>query len=239
MKEIENPECLHCNARYKSIFCKLSKDDVILLNDKKECGQYKKGDVIFEEGHNAHGIYCMNNGKVKISQLGDEGKEQILNLAKDGDILGYRSVLTNEPYSVTATAIEDSSVCHIPKSLFYGMIEKNSNLAMEIIKILSDDIKIAEKNITDIAQKPVKERIAEALLFIRETYGFKDDSETLNVNLTREEIANIVGTATETTIRVLSEMKKHSILDLKGRSIKILNANELIKIANVSDYHYN
>lgn len=238
MKEVASPDCKHCNARFKSIFCRLSDDEVIVLNSKKECGQYKKGDTIFSEGTSAHGIYCMNSGKVKITQIGEEGKEQILHLAGEGDVLGYRSVLSGEPYSVSAVALEDSSICHIPKSMFQQMIESDNHLALEIIKILSDDLKVAERNITEIAQKPVKERIAEALLFIKETYGYEEDNQTLNASLTREEIANIVGTATETTIRVLSELKKNNILELKGRKIKILDLQGLVHVANIHDHIY-
>ena len=238
MKEVENPDCRQCNARIKSVFCKLPEDELLVLNNKKECGYYKKGDTIFSEGTSSHGIYCMNSGKAKISQLGEEGKEQILYLSGEGDLLGYRSVLSGEPYTVTAVALEDSSVCHIPKSMFKQMIESDNHLALEIIQILSDDLKVAERNITEFAQKPVKERIAEALLFIKETYGYEEDNQTLNVSLTREEIANIVGTATETTIRVLSEFKKHQILELKGRKIKIIDLQALVHVANIHDHFY-
>ena len=228
MKVVENPDCGNCSSRFKSIFCKLSEEDISKLNNKKDCGYYKKGETIFNEGSSAQGIYCMNSGKVKVSQIGEEGKEQILALAADGDILGYRSVLSGEPYTVTAVALEDSTICHIPKSMFKEMIERDNHLALEIIKILSDDLKVAERNITEIAQKPVRDRIAEALLFIKETYGFEEDNQTLNANLTREEIANIVGTATETTIRVLSDLKKHNIVELKGRKIKIIDLKTLV-----------
>ncbi|NNC85590.1 MAG: Crp/Fnr family transcriptional regulator [Bacteroidia bacterium] len=238
MSDNHNPNCQHCSVRFKSIFCKLSEDEVMVLNRKKVCGHYKKGDQIFMEGRSANSIFCINGGKVKITQIGEEGKEQILHLVGEGDVIGYRSVLSGEPYSVSATALEDSSICQIPKSMFQQMIESDNHLALEVIKILSDDLKFAERNITEFAQKPVKERIAEALLFIKETYGYESDGETLNVNLTREEIANIVGTATETTIRVLSDLKKHNILELKGRQIKIKDLNELVHIANIHDHMY-
>lgn len=238
MNKVENPDCQHCMARFKSIFCHLSEKDVLEFNAKKDCGKYKKGELIFGEGRAANAIYCINGGKVKITQLGEEGKEQILHLVGEGDVIGYRSVLSGEAYTVSATALEESSICRIPKSMFQQMIESDNELAMQIIKILSDDLKFAERNVTEFAQKPVKERIAEALLFIKETYGFESDGITLNVNLTREEIANIVGTATETTIRVLSDFKKQNVLELKGRQIKIIDLAALLNIANVHDHTY-
>jgi CRP/FNR family transcriptional regulator len=103
------------------------------------------------------------------------------------------------------------------------------------MKLLSDDLRKAEMSITHLAQKPVRERLAEALLFIKETYGFEDDNATINLKLSREELANLVGTATETVIRLLSEFKSDRIISLEGKKIKILNLQELVHTANLDD----
>ena len=229
------PECEHCQARFKSVFCDLNKEDLNELNLSKGCNTFKKGQVIFNEGSFAHGIFCMNSGKVKIAQSGDEGKEQIVRFAKDGDILGYQTLLSGDKYSCSATAIDDASICFIPKNTFFNLIAKNANLSMEIMKLLAHDLKKAEHKITDLAQKPVRERMAEALLFLKETYGYENDNATINVSLSREEIANMVGTARETATRLLSEFKDDSIVELVGKKIKILNHQKLVKTANVFD----
>ena len=229
------PECQQCQARFKSVFCDLNEEEVSSINTSKGCNTYQKGQVIFYEGAFPHGLFCVNNGKIKIAKSGDEGKEQIVRLAKEGDILGYRALLSGEKYSCSATAIDDTSICFIPKQTFFSLIEKNANLSKEMLKLLSHDLKIAEHKITDLAQKPVRERLAEALLFIKETYGFEKDTTTLNAVLTREEIANIVGTATETAIRLLSEFKQDKIIELNGKKITILNLPLLIKTANIND----
>ncbi len=124
----------------------------------------------------------MNSGKIKIAQPGDEGKEQIVRLAKDGDILGYRALLIGDKYSCSATAIDETSTCFIPKDSFFNLIGKNANLSMEIMKLLSHDLKKAEHKITVLAQKPVREKMAEALLFLKETYGYENDNATININ---------------------------------------------------------
>lgn len=235
IKKLEEPECKFCDPRFKSIFCDLHGEEMDTLNDAKDCIMYKKGQVIFSEGTRPRGLYCVHSGKIKASKIGDEGKEQILHLAKDGDVLGYRAILSGDNYSCTATALEDSSICFIPKSVFFSMVEKDSNLSLQVIKLLSSELKTAEKSITDIAQKPVRERVAETLLILKETYGCEEDGSTINVSLSREEIANIVGTATESAIRVLSEFKGDEIVELHGKKIKILNLPKLIKTANVMD----
>lgn len=229
------PKCQHCQARFKSVFCDLSEEDLNTLNLSKGCNTFKKGQVIFNEGSFAHGIFCMNSGKVKIAQAGDEGKEQIVRFAKDGDILGYQTLLSGDKYSCSATAIDDASICFIPKNTFFNLIAKNANLSMEIMKLLAHDLEKAEHKITDLAQKPVRERMAEALLFLKETYGYENDNATINVILSREEISNMVGTTRETATRLLSEFKDDNIVELVGKKIKILNHQKLVTTANVFD----
>ena len=149
--------------------------------------------------------------------------------------MGYRALLSGDKYSASAVVMEDSGICFIPKELFMGILQKDGILSMEIMKLLSDDLRKAETSITHLAQKPVRERLAEALLFIKETYGFEEDGKTIDLKITREELANIVGTATETTIRLLSELKNENVLQLEGKKIAILNLAKLVKIANIDD----
>jgi CRP/FNR family transcriptional regulator len=205
------------------------------INDEKVCTPYKKGQIIFHEGSRPLGIYCVNRGKIKLVKLGEDGKEQILRLIKPGDLMGYRALLSGDRYSASAVVMEDSGICFIPKELFMGVLQKDGVLSMEIMKLLSDDLRKAETSITHLAQKPVRERLAEALLFIKETYGFEEDGKTIALKITREELANIVGTATETTIRLLSELKTEGVLQLEGKKIAIVNLTKLVKIANIDD----
>lgn len=228
-------DCKTCTKRFTSVFCKVENDSIEQINDEKICTPYKKGQTIFHEGARPFGIYCVNYGKIKLSKFGDDGKEQILRLVKAGDLLGYRSLLSQDRYNGSAVALEDSGVCFIPKELFMGILQKDGVLSMEIMKLLSDDLRKAELSITHLAQKSVRERLAEALLFIKETYGFESDNQTINLRLSREELANLVGTATETVIRLLSELKADHVISLEGKKIKILDLVELVEIANLND----
>jgi CRP-like cAMP-binding protein len=231
----KNPECAHCAKRFTNLFCDSKFDVLNEINTEKICTSYKKGEYIFKEGTRPHGVFCVNYGKIKLSKSGDDGKEQITRLVKAGDPLGYRSLLSGDSYSSSAIAIEDCGVCFIPKEIFMGILKTDSSLTFEMMKLLSDDLKKAELQLIHLAQKPVRERVAEALLFIKETYGFDEDGKTINAAFSREDIANIVGTATETTIRLLSEMNKDKIIQLNGKKITIIDLPKLIKTANIAD----
>ena len=234
-KEILQLRCKHCLSRLHSVFSDLDEEELCELNLSKTSNNFKKGQTIFSEGAVAHGIFCVNSGKIKISQSGDEGKEQIVRFAKEGDILGYMSILSGDKYSTSATALEEATVCFIPRITFFSLIGKNPHLSLEIMKLLALDLKKAEHTITDMSQKPIRERMAVALLFLKETYGYEKDTSTINVSLSREEIANMVGTSRESATRLLSEFKEDGILELDNKKIKILNQDKLIKTANIVD----
>lgn len=227
--------CETCGARQKSIFCHLSASELLAFNESKSCTVYKRGQVLFNEGGHPLGLFCINNGKVKLAHAGQDGKEQIVRLAKEGDVLGYRALLSNERYHANAVALDDTNICFIPRDTFFKVLQDNPGLSLEIIKMLSLELRRAEQQITDLAQKPVRERMAEALLFLKETYGYEEDEATINVALTREDLANLVGTATETAIRLLSDLKSEKIVELAGKKIKIINMHKLIRVANLHD----
>lgn len=235
MNQTENISCMQCNSRLKSIFNETSSVSMEAINTSKTCQHFKKGKAIFAEGAYPHGLYCINRGKVKVTQTGADGREHIVHLCKDGDILGYRALLGNDTYSASAAALEGSSICFIPTKVFLNLVEKDSRLAFKIIHLFSNELKIAERNSTDIAQKSVKERLGQALLLLKESYGLEADNMTLNVELTREDIANIVGTARETVIRLLFELDEEGIIALEGKKIKIIDQFKLLRLANIFD----
>ncbi len=234
-RKLDLPTCEKCEARLCSIFDELNPEEVQLVAGHKTGNLYKKGQNVFYEGTRPAGLYCLNSGKAKVYKLDAYGKEQIVRLAKAGDVLGYRSLISGELYASFAAALEDSLVCFIPKDVFFKLIQNNPEMSMKVIRLLSQELKVAETRLVDMAQKPVRERLAETLLILEEFYGLSDDGETLDIHLTREDIANIVGTATESVIRYLSEFKQEKIIEIRGRKIKITNNPALVKTANVYD----
>ena len=227
--------CHHCNVRMKSVFNVLEGDHLSEMSMHKSCNIYKKGQYVFSENGIPHGLYCINSGKIKIATTGYDGKEQILRLAKSGDIVGYRALLSNERYASSAITLEDASICLIEKDFFFKSMETSPKLMFEVVKKMSRDLKEAEGHIVSLSQKNVRERMAEALLFLKATYGLEEDQQTIMVNLSREEIADYVGTSTESCIRLLSEFNHDKIIALQGKKIKILNLPQLIQTANIED----
>lgn len=193
------------------------------LDARKTTRTYRKGDVIFREGQQPVGLFSILSGKVKLYKTGDEGREQIVRLARSGDVIGYRAMAAQEPYFATASALETSKVVLIPIDEIQRMLETSGSLALFMIRQLSQDLKEAEAKMLDLAQKPVKDRLMETLLLLRETYGVMDGVPGLiHVELTREELASMVGTATETLIRAIHDLKEEGKVETVGRRIRII-----------------
>jgi len=193
---------------------------------------YKRGDILYNEGNRISGFYCIHSGIIKVFKTGIDGKEQIIRFARKGEIIAYRSVLSNEPACTSAKVVEDCHVCFIPSELLIQFVKTNPSFSFEIVKLTCHELAEANSYITDIAQKTVRERLAEVLLQLVNDFGI-DEQKYLRISLTREELANIVGTATESVIRLLSEFKQDRIIELNGRRIKVLDVKSLQKISNV------
>lgn len=234
-KKVEIPPCEKCKNIGYSSFCVLSRTEQERLSLQKTISIYKRGQVIFYEGNQPQGLYCIYSGKVKIYKLGDDGKDQIVRLAKTGSIIGYRALLSGDNYYATATALEDTYLCFFPKAVYLNLLMANPDFAMNTIKMLSGNLKIAEQMITDMAQKQVRERMAGALVYLMDFFGLEEDNATINTVLTRQDIGNIAGTTTETSIRILSDFRRNKIVKLSGKKIRIQNHGELLRIANVSN----
>lgn len=229
---IEPHTCAFCSQHSNSIFRHLTPEENLILEESKICTSYKKGDIIYSENNKIKGIYCVNKGIIKIFKTGIDCKEQIIAFAKTGDIVGYRSTLSGELACTTAKILEDAEVCFIPVDLILRFIKSNGNFAMDIIQYMSKELGEANNFITEIAQKTVRERLAEVLIKLYNDFGNSSEGY-IAINLTREELANLVGTATESVIRLLSEFKSDQLIELKGRKIKLINLSKLERISNV------
>jgi len=232
--KVEEVYCSTCPGRISSPFSDLTDEQVRDLESSKTCAFFKKGQIIFHEGNRPNGVYCVRNGKVKVSRLGVDGKEQIIRFVKGGDLIGYRSLLSGENLSATVSTLEETHACFVPSRILLEAISSNPKFSLELMKRACHELGEASKLITNLAQKSVRERIAEVLLIIRTTFG-EDREGFLDLQLTREELANMVGTATESVIRLLSEFKTDDLIELSGRKIKVLEPGELARIGKVFD----
>ena len=226
--------CEECKARGSSPFSVLCGEKLSEITQAKSCTLYKKGQILFHEGTRPLGVFCVNKGKIKVYKIGFDGKEQIINIVGEGTLLGYKAMLAEESYSVSAETLEDCTICFLSRSNFLEALHDSSELSQRIMKLVCHEMGVMTENLTNQAQRTVRERLAITLLKLKDTYGLDyAENGTVEINLTREDLANIVGTATETLIRLLQEFKQDSLITTKGRKIKIENPDGLLKTANL------
>lgn len=214
------------------LFKDLSETELDKIESRLNISKFKRGSLLFHEGGIGAGVYIVINGIVKVYKTGNDGKEQIVRFAKIGDPLGYRSLICNEPTCCSAETLTEATVCHINGDDVIGLVMSNPQFAMSLLRIACDELGDANTHIINLAQKTVRERLAETLLGLMDAFDL-DEEKRLRIALTREDLANIVGTATESVIRLLSEFKGDKVIDLQGRYVKLLNVPQLIKIANI------
>ncbi|WP_460219633.1 Crp/Fnr family transcriptional regulator [Psychroserpens sp. MEBiC05023] len=219
-------KCEQCIVRQFNSLKALTKDELVRISNCRTSKIVKKGEVIFEEGETINGVFCIKDGVCKLSKLSANGKDQIVKLVVKGDLLGQRSLVGNESANLSAVALNDMEVCFIPKSEIMNDLKNNSKFSMEILQQMAQDLKGSENVIVDMAQKSVKNRLADVLVYIHDNFGLTDEG-FLSITLSREDYANIVGTATESAIRIISQFKKEGLISTKGKQIKIENLQKL------------
>lgn len=201
------------------------------LSQENELREYKKKSIIYKEGVYAKGVYFIGKGKVKTYRTNEFGKELITGLFNQGEFFGHISVLKNEPYDETAAALEDAEIYMITKDEFLAIIYKNTEISKKVISLLSSDIIETQKKLIQFAYDSVRKRIADALIALFNKYNNNNEA-TLTLNIGREDIANMVGTATETVTRVLTDFRQEKLIDVSGIAIIILNIDKLKKVRN-------
>lgn len=224
-KSHKHVTCETCLSRNKSLFSNFNCQDVGTLDSQKACNYFKKNQPLFIEGSIPRGVFCINEGKVKIFTRGNEGKEQIIHIAGAGEIVGFRAMFSGEPYSVSSTTLEEANICFIGKSDFLNLVDTNQNLRNGIMRELSKELADRATFITNMAQKSVRERLVSALLILDDIY------EDEMINISREDLANFVGTATETLIRLLKDFKEEGLIQTHTRKIELLDREALHRIA--------
>lgn len=228
------PSCSDCESRSMGILCNLEDHVLEKLNQHKTSNRYQKGQIIFYEGNQAFGLYGVYSGRVKLYKTGIEGRRQIVRICGPGDILGYRALFAGEPYHATAESLEDSTICCIDKGVFFSVIGENPRFAVDLLKKLSVELRGAENLAASIAHRPVRQRMAELLLMLQETYGKPQKKGVcIHLELTREEMAEMIGVTQETAIRLLSEFKKSGYISVEERTITVLNSKSLLDAAEL------
>jgi len=222
----DDHRCENCIVRQFNSLRAMSKEELKKVSDTKSTRSVKKGDVLFEEGEKLNGVFCVRSGISKLSKLSANGKDQIVKLATKGEVMGQRSVIAEESANLSAIAVDDMEVCFIPKEAIVNTLHQNPNFTFEVLRHMAHDLREADDVIVNMSQKTVKQRIAEAFLYLKNNFG-EDDDGYLRLVLSREDIANVVGTATESCIRIISEFKKKGYLKSTGKKLGIIDAKKL------------
>lgn len=192
----------------------------------------KKGEEIFREGSPVTGIYFVEKGLVKVHRKWGENKELILRFAKDGDIIGHRGLGNENVFPVTATALENGSVCFIPIPFFHTTLKVNHDFTYELMLFYARELQQSEKKMRNMAHMPVKGRLAYALLQLEEKFGTAEDG-FINVQLTRQDIASYAGTTYETVFRILQEFSSINWIETNGKTYRLLDTNQLYQLAEM------
>ena len=212
-----------------------------LLSDKQKTElrrnitiqKYQKNEIIYNEGDVPTNLLCLISGKVKVYKSGVGGRTQIIRVIKPVQYLGYRAYFANQNYVTAASAFETSYVCKIPMDLVYRWMEENIALSLFFVRQLSLDLGVSDQRTVSLTQKHIRGRLAEALLFLQESYGLEEDGATLSIYLTREDLANLSNMTTANAIRTLSAFAAEKIVAIDGRKIKIIDMDAVRKISKI------
>ncbi|KIC94619.1 Crp/Fnr family transcriptional regulator [Flavihumibacter solisilvae] len=217
----------------ESVLTDLPEKDLQLLMFHQSRQQYKKGEIIFREGAYPSGIFLIEEGKVKKYKTDKHGKEHIIYVANRGELIGYHAILSEDRFPDSAAALEECLVAFIPREDFITAVRESEVLSKRLLKTLSHEFTVLANSLTLLAHKSVRERLAMQLVIIREKYKVNfQPGMPVEINMGRDDLASLVGTARENVVRILSEFKEEGILETRGRKIIITDVQKLIAIAN-------
>lgn len=211
----------------------LTEEQRILLAQNFTIQKYKKNETIYCEGETPTHLMCLLTGKVKIYKDGVGGRSQIIRVIKSHEYFAYRAYFAEEDYVTAAAAFEPCTICLIPMPTIISLIQENAELAMFFIRQLSIDLGISDERTVSLTQKHIRGRLAESLLFLKDTYGVEEDQCTLSIYLSREDLANLSNMTTSNAIRTLSSFAAEKLIIIDGRKIKLIEEDKLKKISKI------
>jgi CRP-like cAMP-binding protein len=211
----------------------LTKEQKEFLAQNFSIQKYKKNEKIYCEGETPTHLMCLLSGKVKIYKDGVGGRSQIIRVVKPTEYFAYRAYFAEENYVTAAAAFEPCTLCLIPMPVIMQLVQANNELAMFFIRQLSVDLGVADERTVNLTQKHIRGRLAESLLFLRDTYGVEEDASTLSIYLSREDLANLSNMTTSNAIRTLSNFANEKLITIDGRKIKIIDEEKLRKISKI------
>lgn len=226
--------CIDCECNKKSIFADLDQPTFEVIDQYRLVNHYKKGQSLFLQGNPAFGVFCITSGKIKLVKSISSGNESIVRLVGHGEMLGFNSVLADQPNYATAVILEDCETCFFEKKDILKLISTSPSISLRVIKALSASLKLADLHTASKSQQNVREKLASTLLVLMKTNGFAvNKSCRLDIRLTRDEFASIIGSTLETVCRLFTELKNEGIIEETGKVLYVTNEAKLITFAGV------
>ena len=227
----DSPDCKWRFDESECIFSLLNQEEKSILGKNHTLTFYKKNEYIYKEGELSTGLQYLEEGKVKLIKGGIGLREQIIRMISNKALIGYRSLLANEPHDDTAVAIEDSFIVTIPREILYNVLLRNYHFSLAILKDLAIELGFSHHRMISLSQKHIRGRLAESILLLKENYGFEHDDKTLRVYLSREELSNLSNMTASNCVRTLTAFSGEKVIATDGRKIKILDVEQLEKIS--------
>jgi CRP-like cAMP-binding protein len=225
--------CQACLETAGSVFKDLPQEEKDRLVKGHSARFYRKGELIYREGEKPNGVLCLAKGKVKIYKEGITGREQIIRLAKPVGFIGYRAFFAEENYRASAMALEDSVVCLFSREEILQTVKNRPDLTLKILKTLAGELGVSHSRTVNLTQKHIRGRLAEALLFLINTYGFEEDGRTIRAYLSREDLASLSNMTASNAIRTLTQFSEENIIQTDGRKVVLLNRSKLEHISEI------
>jgi CRP/FNR family transcriptional regulator, polysaccharide utilization system transcription regulator len=229
--QFTNPYIEVCLEGPSSVFRGLNQKEKEIIDQNHTLSHFKRNTLLFSDGEKSHGLICLASGAVKLFKEGVGSRQQIVKMVRPQGLIGYRALFSDHPWSVSASAIEDSVICILEKSSLVKILKRNPDLGLKFIKLMSEELIVSNNRTVSLSQKHVRGRVAESLLLLRETYGCEEDGKTIRIALSREDMANLSNMTTSNAIRTLSNMATERLIAIKGRKISILSPANLKHIS--------
>ncbi|HCM76528.1 MAG TPA: transcriptional regulator [Cytophagales bacterium] len=208
-----------------------SNTNIKLLSDRYEIVRYKKKHILYSEGAHPRNLFFVKSGKIKTLKINEDGKELIIEISSNGDFVGYTPILEDTPYKDSAEVLEDVELMIIPREDFVKLITYDSQVAGQFIKLLAKNIHEKEDRLLSLAYNSVRKRVASGLIEISDKFKSQLQEDT-RIKISRDDLARIVGTATESLIRTLSDFKSEKLIDIESGKILLLQENKLRNLSN-------
>lgn len=211
----------------------LTPEQYDMLKEHIDIRKYKKNEIIYKNFEIPSYVMCLIHGKVKVYKDGIGGRNQIIRVIKPNELFAYRAYFAGEDYKTAAMAIEACVIASFPIGILVKLMEQNFNVSLFFIKYLCVELGKSDERTVNLTQKHVRGRLAEAIIFLLDTYGPDEDGCTLSIYLSREDLANLSNMTTSNAIRTLSAFANEKLIAIDGRKIKILKEEELRKISSM------